>query len=129
MGCSKWCGIALATIISVKIIVNIGYWGFHKLLESRKRRLEERRRSEERKRRAAYLSELHTKLAAEAAAIEDARVRQAREDQAIKDKLKRDEEESQTKARADYVKWEKECDIVFRNKALMTKFPFPPVDY
>jgi hypothetical protein len=89
----KWCGIALATIIGVKIIVNIGYWGFHKLLETRKRRLEER------KRRAAYLSELRTKLAAEAAAIEDARVRQAREDQAIKDKLKRDEEEnlSQTK--------------------------------
>jgi len=77
--------------------VNIGYWGFHKLLKSRKRRLEERWRSEERKRQAAYLSELRTKLATEAAAIEDARVGQAREDQAIKDKLKRDEEESRTK--------------------------------
>jgi len=37
------------------------------------------------------------KLAAETAAIEDARGRQAREGQAINDKLKRDEEESQTR--------------------------------
>lgn len=78
-------------------------------------------------RRIAYQNELRTRQAAEAAAMKEARLRQAREDQAIKDKLRRDEEEKEIKARADYMSWQKECDSVFRNKVSMTKFPFPPL--
>lgn len=141
----KWCRIALATAIGVTIILHLGYWGLPKLLEiyreSRRRRLEERRQNEERKQYAAYLSELRARQAAQAAAIKEARLRQsaeaaarketrlrqAREDQAIKDKLKREEERKQIKARADYMRWKEECDIVFQDRASMTKFPFPPL--
>jgi hypothetical protein len=56
--------------------------------------------------------------------LKEAKLRQALEEQAIKD---REEEERQTKAKADYKRWETECNVAFQDKASMTKFPFPPL--
>lgn len=126
-----WCAFVLATIISVTIIVNIGYWVLPKLWEiynkSRKRRLRERRQIEEREQREAFLSELRAKQAADAAAKEEARLQQAREDEAIKNKLERDEEKRKSIAKAAYIRWETKCNQVFQDRASMTELPFPPL--
>lgn len=127
----KWCGIALVTVLGIMIIWRLGYWGLPKLwsicMESLERSMEERLRNNERRRLAAAEDELRLKQAAQAARLKEAKLRQIREEQAIKDRLRREEEDRQAKGKADYARWEKECDIVFRDKSTMTKFPFPPL--
>jgi hypothetical protein len=59
--------------------------------------------------------------------MKEARLRQAQKDQAVQDILTSNEEKKQAKAKADYMRWEEECDSVFGDKASMIKFPFPPL--
>lgn len=127
----KWYCICMAIYFSVWIIWRVGYWGLPKLWEvsreiyreSRRRKLEEQWRNAEIKRQAG----LRAKQAAKAAALKEAKLRKAREEQALRDKLRRDEEVRIAKSKADFMRWDKECGIAFQNKALMTKFPFPPL--
>ncbi|KFY01539.1 hypothetical protein V490_00860 [Pseudogymnoascus sp. VKM F-3557] len=127
----KWYIIVVVIVISIRIIGRVGYWGLPQLWkiyrESRRRQFEEQWRNDEIKRRAARLAELRAKKVVDAATLEAAKLQQARREQDIKDKLQREEVIRQTKLKADYKRWEMECDIAFRDKASMTKFPFPPL--
>lgn len=138
----KWSGIALLTVLGIVIICRLGHWGLPKLwnvcMRSLERSIEKRLRNNERRRLEVIEAERRLEHAAQAARLaaatlrqaerlKEAKLRQAREEQAMKDKLRRDEQERQAKAKADYMRWEKECDMAFRNKPAMTKFPFPPL--
>jgi hypothetical protein len=125
----KWCGTALAILVGILIIRRLAYLFLPKLwkiyTKSRRRKLEEERWNNERNRQTEFLAELRAKQAAKATASKEAKIRQAREEQAIKDNLYREGQGRQAKGKADYMMWERECDVAFGDRASMTKFPFP----
>lgn len=127
----KWCGIVVATLCGVIVVGHVGYWALPKIwhiyTERRERKLEERRREYERNRQARLLEELRAKRAADEAILRESKARQAREEKAVKDRLYREEAERRAKARADYLKWEHECEVAFSDKASMTSLPLPPL--
>ncbi|KFY22844.1 hypothetical protein V491_02697 [Pseudogymnoascus sp. VKM F-3775] len=127
----KWYAIGMAVTFCTWIICRVGYWGLPKLWEisreiyreSQRRKLEEQWRKNEIKRQTKLLAE----RTANEAAIKEAMLRKAQEEQAIKDRLRREEEMRQIKSKEAFIRWERDCDIAFRNKGSMTKFPFPPL--
>ncbi|KFY14799.1 hypothetical protein V492_02406 [Pseudogymnoascus sp. VKM F-4246] len=126
-----WCIIVSAIVISIRTIWRAVYWGLPQLWkicrESRRRRLQEQRWNNEIRRHEARRAELCAKQAADAAASKADKLRKAQEEQALKDELRRQEAKRQAKLKADYKRWKMECDIAFRDKPSMTKFPFPPL--